>query len=116
MNPDTPKKFDLVIQINEKKSPMIPFIQNVFGNILSATLKELENIGSEGLIQEIKCDITPELYPNNHVLLTVGDKSIEMKPFIQNMIWKTLTGFLSSLKKMPEDLHTAKIAISMKAK
>ncbi len=112
MDPNLPKKYDFTLKIDEKKVPMIPYILNLCGDLFGALIKELEHVGEEGLTKKITCQIDPLKDPKERVLLHVGEEQIEIKAFIQDMIWKTLAGFLSSLKKIPEDLLEKPIALA----
>ena len=114
MDPNTPRNYDLEIQINEKKVPMIPFIQNIFGNVFYAMIKELNEIEPIDFQNYITCKITPNSDHDNRVVLAVENREIKIKPFIQDMLWKTLTGYLSTLKKIPVDLMTLNISIKIK--
>ena len=116
MDPNTPKKFDLTVKIEEKKVAMIPFILNTFGNIFSGSIHDLEDVGDSGLEKQISCTINPSAEKKNVVTLQVAEKQINIKPFIQKMIWKTITGFLSTLKKIPTDLENLPITIKMQRK
>jgi hypothetical protein len=116
MNPDTPEKYDLKVKVNDKKIPMIPFIKNTFGHVFIAVIQDLENIGTENQGERIICNIFPTQDKGDIVKIKIAEQELTMKPFIQDMIWKTLAGFLSSLKKMPENLLKAHVYINMQKK
>lgn len=114
MDPNTPKKFFLEIYIEEKKLPMIPFIQNVFGGIFFGILQELNDISPDYYDNNCECRINSDKNSEQCVIITFGDNTLIIKKFIQEMIWKTLIGYISSLKKVPENLIDANISFIIK--
>ena len=114
MDPNTPKQYDLAVLLDGKKVPMIPFILNTCGHIFLGAIKDLEDCGQELEDNVIKCTINPNNDIDSRMKMTINEKEIQMKAFIQDMIWKTLAGFLSSLKKIPENLLELPLELTIK--
>ena len=113
MDPNLPKQYDLTLSLEGKKVPLIPYIINTCGHIFLATIKDLEGCGPNEWDKQIICTIDPSNDMKSRLILSIGDNIITLKPFIQDMIWKTLAGFISSLKKVPDNLLQLTIELKL---
>ena len=106
-------KHILKIYVDEKRIRTKPYILNTFGNICYGILTELSNI-------EIKEQFLFEIFTGegegNKVSITQDLNKLTLKPYVQDMILKTLVGFISSLGDIPDNLNQAKIKIEYQKK
>jgi hypothetical protein len=114
-------KYKLKLTIGSKQIGTKPFVLNVLGNICEAMIKELNDISSEKISTAHLIVLTPQCDvcgPDERVKLQIGDKSISLKDWVQEMFDKTLRGFISSLKSIPpeDELKTLPIMIEISPK
>jgi hypothetical protein len=100
MNPKSPLKYRLKIQIDEHAVALKPFVLNTFGSVCLALTSELNDIPNFAENPQI-IYLEPSS-PTKTVKLQIGGKDIEIKEFVQDMICKTLIGLLSTLQGVPE--------------
>lgn len=106
-------KYTIKLWINEERIPTKPFIMNTLGNLCWAFFDEYRDFPQSGLVD---LRINPQNPPNSLVLLKVDETPIELKEFVQALLWRSLLGFISVLNKIPvqkDQLETADIHITL---
>lgn len=106
-------KYQIKLWVNEQRVPMKPYVSNTLGNLCTAFLIELRGFNPNSITQ-IK------LHRQNtsvkQVEIKVGKESLELKEFVQVQMGKTLSAFISVLKKLPinpEEINQAEILIEL---
>jgi hypothetical protein len=101
-----PIKYKLSLKVNAHLIGMKPMVLNTLGHICEAIFTELKDITLDDLYEPILlmigsgCDFCG---PEDRVKLQVGEKSIALKGWVQEMIARTIWGYMTSLKDIPAD-------------
>ena len=104
-------KYKNKILIADHQIGLKPFLHNTFGNIVYAILVELKDIPAEG---EVTMQIDPTATEEQRLVLKIGGKDFELHAFVQDMMHKTIAGWLSSLKDVvPEGTNIFKTPLSI---
>lgn len=106
-------KYGLKLYIDEKRIATKPFILNTLGNICHGFFKELNEVTED---HEIILEIFSQEPQGKQVLLSCGESPIEIKAFVQDLIMKTILGFISSLNGLPESFPSNPIKIIYQVK
>ncbi|MHA1720784.1 MAG: hypothetical protein ACTSWX_04275 [Promethearchaeota archaeon] len=102
-------KYKLKLIINQHRIGTKPYILNTLGNLCEAFLAELKDIPKNEMIEII---IAPNEKENEKVKIKGESNNVSLEPYVQEMIMKTLIGFISTLKGIPEDLDNSQIEIT----
>jgi hypothetical protein len=92
-------KYKIRLLINKEPIGIKEFVATTFGNVIIALLTDLKEIN---LSTAKKIHITAEPESADKVRFKVQVDSItpDLKPFVQEMIHRTLLGFISSLHRV----------------
>ena len=111
--------YKLKIWVDDKEVGLKPFIFNTMGRICESLLSELKDMSNAEVKEKTMIIIDPRCDSQDQVKLQVGALSIELNDYVQNMIRKTLAGFLWSLKDLAtsyDDLMMKNIIIDYERK
>jgi hypothetical protein len=92
--------YKLKIWVNDKEVGLKPFIFNTLGKICESLLSELKDISDAKMKEKTMIIFDPRCDSQDQVKVQVGALSIELNDYVQDMIWKTIVGFLWSLKDL----------------
>lgn len=106
-------KYKLKLMVNQHRIGTKPYILNTLGNICEGFLSELEDIPKN---EEITILIIPNSKEDEKVKIFSPSKTVPIKVYVQDLILKTLLGFISTLKDIPEDLEDSEIEIIFDSK
>ena len=112
-NGDTIKKFKGQIEISGINIPVKNYILTTFSRVVQGLVQELGGVGDEGILKEITLEIDPKSGSDSLVYFELDKEEIFIKDYVQDMIWKTITGFLSTLKDIPDNLSEKPISITI---
>jgi len=106
-------KYKLKLIVNQHRIGTKPYILNTLGNICYGFLSELEDVPKN---EKISILIIPNSKEDERVKIFSPSKTVPIKAYVQKLILKTLLGFISTLKNIPEDLEDSKIEIIFDSK
>ncbi len=106
-------KYKLKLIVNQHRIGTKPYILNTLGNLCEGFLSELEDVPKN---EKISFLIVPNLKEDERVKIFSPSKTVPIKAFVQELIIKTLLGFISTLQGIPEDLENSEIEIIIDAK
>lgn len=106
-------KYKLKIIVNQHRIGTKPYILNTLGNICEGFLSELEDVP---INEEISFLIIPNSKEDERVKISSPSKTVPIKAYVQELILKTLLGFISTLQGIPEDLENIETEILIEAK
>ena len=106
-------KYKLKLIVNQHRIGTKPYILNTLGNICQAFLSELKDVP---LNEKISFLIIPNLKEDERVKIFSYSKTVSIQVFVQELIMKTLLGFISTLQGIPDDLENSEIEIIIEPK
>ena len=106
-------KYKLKIIVNQHRIGTKPYILNTLGNICEGFLSELEDVPKN---EEISFLIVPNSKEGERVKIFSPSKTVTIKGFVQELIIKTILGFISTLQGIPEDLENTETQIIIEPK
>jgi hypothetical protein len=104
------------LKINDEPIGIKEYVQHTFAGVILGLLTEIRDINLKE-VKKILITITPNKTEPEQVIVEVDGNCPALKSFVQQMIWRTLVGFISSLNKVPptwDDLMKAVISIEYK--
>jgi len=106
-------KYKLKLIVDQNRIGTKPYILNTLGNICEGFLSELEDVPKN---EKITILLIPNSKEDERVKIFSPSKTVPIKAYVQKLILKTLLGFISTLKDIPEDLEDLKIEIIFDSK
>ena len=106
-------KYKLKLIVNQHRIGTKPYILNTLGNICQGFLSELEDVPKN---EKISFLIAPKSKEDERVRIFTPSKTVTIKAYVQELILKTLLGFISTLNDIPEDLEDSEIEIIIESK
>jgi len=106
-------KYKLKLIVNQHRIGTKPYILNTLGNICEGFLSELEDVPKN---EKITILIIPNLKEDERVKIFSPSITVPIKAYVQELILRTILGFVSTLKDIPEDLEDSKIEIIIDSK
>jgi hypothetical protein len=88
------------LTINEKPIGIKTFVQITLGNIVVGLIQDLKEVefGEESVIN---LQVNPKAAENKQFILDIDGKNVAVKDYVQQMIWRTIAGFISALEGVP---------------
>lgn len=108
-------KYKIRLIINKKPVGIKEFVATSLGNVIVGLLADLKEINLS-TIKKIQIQMEPEVANIDRLKLQIDSITPELNPFVQEMIRRTLLGFISSLHKIPPtfpELMAATIQIDL---
>ncbi|MHA1475426.1 MAG: hypothetical protein ACTSPA_07320 [Promethearchaeota archaeon] len=106
-------KYKLKLIVNQHRIGTKPYILNTLGKVCEGFLSELEDVPKN---EKITILIIPNSKEDERVKIFSPSKTVPIKVYVQKLILKTLLGFISTLKDIPEDLENSEIEIIIEPK
>ncbi len=106
-------KYFLKLYVDEKRIPTKPYILNTLGNVCKGFFDELTSTAPDS---SLVLKITPQNPKEKQVSIECEGNDVEIKGFVQELILKTLIGFISTLNDLPESFPTSLIKIEYQTK
>ncbi|WP_371806305.1 hypothetical protein [Candidatus Lokiarchaeum ossiferum] len=106
-------KYGLKLYIDGKRIATKPFILNTLGNVCHGFFTELNEVTEDRVILLEIFSKEPQC---KQVIMKCGEFLVEIKPFVQDLIMKTLLGFISSLNGLPESFPHSPVKIEYQVK
>ena len=106
-------KYKLKLVVNQHRIGTKPYILNTLGNICEGFLSELEDVPKN---EKITILIIPNSKEDERVKIFSPSITVPIKAYVQELILRTILGFISTLKDIPEDLEGSKIEIIIDSK
>ncbi len=106
-------KYKLKLIVNKHRIGTKPYILNTLGNICEGFLSELEDVPKN---EKISFLIAPKSEVDERVKIYSPTKTVPIKAYVQELILKTLLGFISTLNDIPKDLEDSEIEIIIDSK
>jgi len=106
-------KYKLKLVVNQHRIGTKPYILNTLGNICEGFLSELEDVPKN---EKITILIIPNLKEDERVKIFSPSITVPIKAYVQELILRTILGFISTLKDIPKDLEDSKIEIIIDSK
>ena len=106
-------KYKLKLIVNQHRIGTKPYILNTLGNLCQSFLSELKDVPKN---EKISILIIPNSKEDERVKIVSPSKTVSIKGYVQELILKTLLGFISTLNGIPEDLENSEIEIIFESK
>ena len=106
-------KYKLKLIVNQHRIGTKPYILNTLGNICEGFLSELKDVPKN---EKISFLIVPNSKEDERVKISSPSITVPIQTFVQDLIMKTLLGFVSTLQGIPEDLENSEIEIIIEQK
>ncbi|MHA1648290.1 MAG: hypothetical protein ACTSVL_12035 [Promethearchaeota archaeon] len=106
-------KYKLKLIVNQHRIGMKPYILNTLGNICEGFLSELEDVPKD---EKISILIIPNSKEDERVKIFSPSITVPIKDYVQELILRTILGFISTLRDIPEDLKNSEIEIIFESK
>ena len=106
-------RYELQLSINKSHIPLKPYIVNTLGDVICGLLRSLSGVGDLISTHSIFLEMNPKAEEDRRVLFELAGNEIVIKNFVQLMIRKTITGFLSSLNGVHPNLEDLPIVIEL---
>ncbi len=101
-------KYTLKLYVDEKRIPTKLYILNTLGNVCKGFFDEMKQISrTSPIILEIHSQEPEE----KQVTIVCDGVNVEIKGFVQDLILKTLLGYISALNGLPESFSSSPIKI-----
>jgi hypothetical protein len=108
-------KYKIRLLINQEPIGIKEFVATSFGNVIIALLRDLKEINLS-TTKKIHIKAEPESADKVRFKLQVDSITLDLNQFVQEMIHRTLLGFISSLHRVPSsfpELMAATIQIDL---
>ena len=106
-------KYELKLIVNQHRIGTKPYILNTLGNICEGFLSELKDVPKN---EKISFLIVPNSKEDERVKISSQSITVSIQNFVQELIMKTLLGFISTLQGIPDDLENSEIEIIIEPK
>ncbi|QEE14225.1 hypothetical protein DSAG12_00036 [Promethearchaeum syntrophicum] len=108
-----PLKYKLKLIVNQHRIGTKPYILNTLGNLCQGFLSELKDVPKN---EKINILIVPNSKEDEKVKIFSPSETIPIQIFVQDLIMKTLLGFISTLEGIPDDLENSETKIMIEPK
>ena len=106
-------KYKLKLSVNQHRIGTKPYILNTLGNICKGFLSDIKDVPEK---EKVSFLIIPNSNEGDRVKISSPSITIPIQNFVQDLIMKTLLGFVSTLQGVPENLENSEIEIIIEPK